>query len=116
MKIENPKPKNQEFSHYWNLMVEDVKVRRNVSPSHLLQLAVLCDAYCQYDQLLEIVKEEGYTILKVTERGESVSANPNAAALSRVIAQIKDYSKILGLLLVKDEGIGSTEQDEDDWT
>jgi len=117
MKFNNPKPDNALFTFYWDLMVDDITSRKNVSSSHLLQFKVLCDAYCQYDDLQDKVKEEGYVLTRFTDKGETISTNPHLNQLNRAISQIKEYSKMLGLILVKDDSAPSDdENDEDDWT
>lgn len=120
MKINNPKPDNALFTFYWELMLPDITGRKNLSMSHLLQFKVLCDAYCQYDILLEKVEDEGHTLSKITATGETIVINPVQKQLNTVINQIQSYSKILGLILVKDAAPSNPKspeegEDHDDW-
>ena len=114
MKTECPFPENEKFKYYWELMIDDVKSRSNFSQSHLLQFKLMCDAYCQYDMLKEKVEEEGVMLVKISEKGETFVTNPHVTQLNRVINQIKDYSKMLGLILIKDETKPS-DNETDDW-
>lgn len=117
MKVETKSPRKDDdlFNFYWDLLIVEVKKRPNFSHSHVMQLKVLCDAYKQYDLLLDKVNEEGHVITRMTSQGESIITNPHVGQLNKVISQIKDYSKMLGLILVKDESPVTSEESEDDW-
>ena len=115
MKIENPRPDDNKFSWYWNLLSKEIESRENLSSSHLLQLKVLCDAHVQYDDLLEQVREEGFSIAKITKSAETIVANPLLVQLNRTVGHIRDYSKMLGLVIVKTEiPTEEPESDEED--
>jgi phage terminase small subunit len=116
LNTQSPRPGDESFNYYWELLLSELKERPNLCNSHLTQLKVLCDANVQYDVLLEKVNKEGHILTKITSQGESFITNPHVNQLNRVINQIKDYSKMLGLVLEKEAVPTGQGDDEEDWT
>ncbi len=84
--------------------IENVTKRENFNIAHLDSLEILCDLYVEYDELQEFVRVNGRSYMSVGRTGEVWKFYPEVNQLMRVQAQIKEYSKMLGLLLKKDHG------------
>lgn len=102
------------FKARWDEFVEDVTKRENFKPGHLQQLSILCDLYEEYAILLEDVKREGYTYESVGRNGTQFKPRPEVVQMNRVRADIRNFSKTLGLLLVKDTSTNA-DADENEW-
>jgi len=106
-----PSPSEKEtFKKYWNMYLCDIKDRENLKPSHLLQLRVLCDLSVEYDELQDILTLQGRTFESEGRNGFQIKIRPEVAQLNRVVTEIRNYSKILGLVLAKDTT--STKEEE----
>lgn len=97
-----PRKEDEKFSRYWEIFVEDIQHRENIKKSHLLQLEVLCDLMLEYDTLKEEIKIYGRVYISVGRNGEQVKLRPEVTQMNRVVAEIRAYSAMLGLRLVKD--------------
>jgi phage terminase small subunit len=113
-KIRNPKPDHAGFTEYWEEILPDISSRENLKPSHLQQLRILCDLLVDYDQLQAIIELEGRTYLSVGRNGDQWKLKPEVQQMNRVLSEIRNYSKMLGLLLYKDTETGD-EEDEDEF-
>lgn len=112
--ITNPRPNDEKFSYYFDLLLPEIKSRKNLSTSHLMQFKILCDLLVQYDKLKDQIDQEGITLYIATSQGEKVQVNPATTQLNTVTAKIKDYSKMLGLVLEDAEG-PVEDPEQDDW-
>lgn len=102
-----PPPKdNPTFVYQWNSNIAGIVGRDNFKPGHLEQLRLLCDLYVEYENLEFLVKKHGYTYLSVGRNGDQIKMRPEPLQMNRVRSEIRNYSKILGLLLVKDSDFG----------
>jgi len=107
-------PKSGEFKKYWDLLIDNVTGRDNFTKGHLFQLSVLCDLYVEYDHLTEKVKEEGYIYETSGRHGDLIKVNPHVTMRQKTLAELRSYSKLLGLTLFKD-GPSVPEEEEDEW-
>lgn len=108
-----PSPKDKaSFVRYWGMFLPDIQDRENLKPSHLQQLKILCDLSVEYDELLEIIDIEGRTYLSVGRNGDQIKLRPEISQMNRVVSEIRNYSKILGLVLFKDSK--TTKEEEED--
>lgn len=101
------------FIYYWDMYLEDIKERDNLKMSHLQQLKVLCDLSVEYDELREILVLQGRTFESEGRNGYQIKMRPEVAQLNRVVSEIRNYSKILGLVLVKDTATTKEEEPND---
>lgn len=101
------------FKAYWDMFVEDIKSRENLKNSHLQQLRILCDMSVEYDELCHAVSIEGRTYESQGRNGTQVKLNPLVQQQSKVITEIRNYSKMLGLILVKDTKFNESEDRND---
>lgn len=110
----SPKPKNKVFTKYWNLLSPEVIIRDNFKPGHLEQLQILCQLYCEFHQLSEIITEEGYFYTTETRNGTQQKISAPISIREKVISAIRQYSTLLGLVLMKDNVV--KEDESDDWS
>lgn len=96
--------KDKDFKRYWELFVPDVANRENFKLGHLQQLEILCDLFIEYHALAKIVKDEGRFYQSDGRYGEKIMLHPAVARQDKVLAEIRGYSKLLGVTLHKDTG------------
>ncbi len=97
-----PRPEDATFVKYWDMFLEDVRHRDNIKRSHLVQLEVLCDLMIEYEILKEEIKIHGRVYYSVGRNGDQCKLRPEVTQLNRVFSEIRNYSRMLGLVLVKD--------------
>lgn len=105
------------FVEKWAQFIPDVASRENFKPGHLGQLKILCSLYEEYELLMALVEVEGYSYYSEGGRnGPQKRITPEVAQLNRTRTEIRNYSKTLGLLLVKDTDFsGKGKEDEGEW-
>ncbi len=102
-----PPKKHPIFRAKWMRFIDNVARRENFNVAHLDSLEILCDLYVEYSDTQEFIRKNGKSYASVGRQGEVWRFYPEVSQLSRVQAQIKEYSKMLGLLLKKDHGTES---------
>jgi hypothetical protein len=100
------------FQDYYDLFLPDVEARDNFKPGHLQQLKILCGLFVEYDYLMNVIREEGYTYQSEGRNGFQIKPKPEVAQLNRTRAEIANYSKMLNLVLHKDKPTPKVEEDE----
>lgn len=111
----HPSPKdNKIFTARWENYVTNIFDRGNFDEGFLFQLEVLCDLYVELDALNIIIAEKGYTYTAKTQYGMTEKVRPEVGHKTRVLAEIRNYSKMLGLLLSATAKEKPAEED-DDW-
>lgn len=109
-----PCPSEKEsFKAYWQMYLLDIKDRDNLKLSHIQQLKVLCDLSVDYDELRSILTLQGSTYESEGRNGLQIKLRPEISQLNRVITEIRNYSKMLGLVLYKDETTTKEEEPND---
>ena len=103
-----------EFVYYWDKFLPLVVERDNFHTSHLEQLEILCDLYLDYAKLTQFVKENGYSFMTSGRYGETSREYVEVKVRQKVVAEIRAYSKLLGLTLSKDAM--PAKDDEDEWS
>jgi phage terminase small subunit len=103
--LEPPKESSEAFLTYWNMFIGDVSERENLKNSHLYQLRILCDMCVEYDELKEVLVLQGRTYESHGRNGTQVKLNPEVAHMKSIITEIRNYSRMLGITLVKDTKI-----------
>lgn len=111
--LKSPKPKDKEFTYYWSIFVVDVVQRDNFKEGHLEQLRILCQLYCEFNDLSARIKEEGYTYVTETRNGTQQKISGNVSVREKITSQICQYSKLLKLVLEKDKASGPGEEVEE---
>jgi hypothetical protein len=101
----------RSFKEYYDLFLADIEKRDNFKPTHKVQLEVLCNLYMEMHKLEDYIAKEGYTYCSDGRNGYQEKIRPEVAQLNRVRSEIRAYSRMLGLLLVKDAP--SKEENED---
>lgn len=113
LNMESPR-KEPSFKRYWDNFIGDIKDRPNLKPSHLWQLQVLCDLCVEYDDLREIISLTGRTVSNGGGRNGNVShIVPEVLQLNKVLIEIRNYSRMLDLVLVKDTKTKAEEEDNE---
>jgi phage terminase small subunit len=113
VKIElSPPPHSSEvFLYYWNMFLGDIAERDNLKQSHLYQLKVLCDLCVEYDELKEVIGLMGRTYESTGRNGTQIKLNPEVSHMKSIVTEIRNYSRMLGIVLVKDTK--TTKKDEE---
>lgn len=121
----HPYPPPQEdptFVKMWKTLVDEVSIRKNFKTGHLAQLEILCELYVEKERLQEIINVSSYTYDSEVGRGGGTitRTRPEVDQLNRTRSEIRNYSKMLGLLLVKDTDFsnkpGGGNGEKDDWS
>lgn len=102
-----PPSKHPVFRGVWMRFIDNIARRENFHISHLENFRILCNMYVEYEELREFLRENGRTYASVGRQGEVWKPYPEVMLLSKTEASIKEYSKMLGLLLKKDHGTES---------
>lgn len=101
-----PRKTNKIYVRMWNEFVDGVASRDNFKLAYLNQLSILCDLYVEYDTLLIFIQKNGYSYESESKSGITLKPYPEVLHFAKVQSEIRNYSKILGLLLVKDTSQG----------
>lgn len=107
--------KEKTYQEYYDLFLPDVMARDNFKESHLTQLEILCKLYVECGLLEEMIREMGWTYISQGRNGHQEKLRPEVTQLNRNRAEIRAYSKMLGLLLVKDSVMGNGQEESSDW-
>ncbi len=107
-----PSPSSDEkFTEYWNTFLPDISDRENLKKSHLIQLRILCMQIVEMDELSEFLMLNGRTYESFGRNGLQIRSRPEIQLLKTCVAEIRNYCKMLGLVLVKDTKM--TNEDEE---
>ncbi len=110
-----PPPKRDPlFRTKWMRFIDNISRRENFNKAHLDSLEILCDLYVEYETLQTFLRVNGRSYLSVGRSGEVWKFYPEMGQLARVQAQIKEYTKMLGLLLKKDHG-NESDAEKGEW-
>lgn len=111
-----PSPdKDPEFTKYWDSYIESVTGRENFKEGHLFQLEILCNLHKEHKKLTDVLEITGQTYINNSQRyGDVIKTYPEVTQLNHVRGQIVLYTKMLGLMLVKDTK-PSTSQESEEW-
>lgn len=110
-----PSSSNGIFVSMWNDFIVDVVERENFKIGHLHQLQLLCDLYVEAEKLQSIIDRKGYTYESDGRGGFQIKPRPEVQLLNRSRAEIRSYSKMLGLLLYKDKEFTDPDEKEESW-
>lgn len=111
-KYGSPRPQDEKFSEFWLKFIDKVVSRENFHESHLQQLELLIDLYIEYDKLTEIIEEEGLIYHNTGRYGHSIKPHPAVQLRQKTVSEIRAYSKLLDLVLAKDNTTNEPEDDE----
>jgi phage terminase small subunit len=114
-KYKVPIKKNPEFSRYWKKFLPGVAKRENFQEFHLKNLEVLCTLYIEYDNLTQTIQEEGFSYIAEGRYGVQRKTLPEVTERTKILAEIRQYSRLLGIVLTKDVSQNPNDQ-ENDWT
>lgn len=104
-----------EFTKVWNILCGEIMQRENFKRGHLLQLEQLVDMYVEVKRVEALISFIGLTSDTVDRHGiKTTKLRPELNHLQKLRAEIRNYSKHLGLLLVKDSSSGDPDEEEKD--
>jgi hypothetical protein len=110
-----PPRKNKIFREKWSLFIDNVTGRKNFHLGHLETLRILCDLFVEYEDLRNFLQENGQSYCAVGRQGEQWKLYPHVQQLNRVKESISVYSRMLDLIVKKDEGLGGQSGEDEDW-
>jgi len=113
-KYKCPIKKNPEFTVYWRRLLPSVANRDNFAEYHLKNLEILCTLYLEYDRMTQIIQEDGFSYFSSGRYGEQRKTVPEVTERAKVLAEIRQYSRLLGILLNKDVNL-TDPQDDNEW-
>lgn len=102
-----PPSKHPVFREKWMSFIDNITRRDNFHISHLENFRILCNMYVEYEDLKEFIRVNGRSYCSLGRQGEVWKPYPEVMLLSKTEASIKEYSKMLGLILKKDHGTES---------
>lgn len=115
--MKSPKPKNKNFTHYWNKFYPTLEQRGHIEEINIKNLQVICDLCTEYDELVEIIEEEGRIFESVTKYGIVKKLNPAVNQKNTCVVHLLNYSKLLGFDLSKNKAIKEDNgEEEDEWS
>jgi len=106
--------KGKIFKKHWDIFLDSITERENFHKSHLKQLEILCQLYVDYHKLTKFVEENGFSFITVGRYGSTSRPHVETQLMTKVLAEIRAYSKLLGIILVKDATI-SEDENESEW-
>jgi phage terminase small subunit len=110
--VSPPQHSSEAFLYYWNMFIGDVADRDNLKKSHLYQLRVLCDLCVEYDELKEVIALSGRTYESHGRNGTQIKLNPEVTHMKSIVTEIRNYSRMLGIMLVKDTKLTKKDDEE----
>lgn len=99
--------KNKEFNHYWERFIPVISEKDGFDESCLKNVEIICSLYVTFDELSTYLTENSLIIENHTRYGLQVKPNPALGERAKVVAEIRHYSKLLGMK------ISPTPQEED---
>ena len=97
IKFRAPK-KDPIFRKHWNQLLPKIVERDNFHEGYLKQLEILCQLYVDYSNLTKFVEENGYSFKTDGRYGETSRPHVETQLMTKVLAEIRAYSKLLGLI------------------
>lgn len=109
--------KHKTFVRRWNAYIEEIANRPNFKIGHTFQLEILCNLYVELEKLNAIIDVIGYTYESEKDRGGGTISRscPEVGIRKNVLSEIRNYSKMLGLLLVKDSDFSNDRPEDEEW-
>jgi len=110
-----PPKKHPTFRRVWMDFIDNISKRENFKSGHLNSLEILCDLHVEYDELRAFIRKKGRSYQSYGRAGMIWKFYPEVAQLNNVQAQIKEYMKMLGLLLKKDHSTQDEKGEKGEW-
>lgn len=109
MNFDYPAPiEDPAFNVYWDKYVDNLVHRENFKAEHLDQLAILCRMYVELDEIEEEIRLMGRSYRTSGRHGDQIKVNPLVKVAADLRSEIRNYNKMLGLLLEKDKKMKDT--------
>jgi hypothetical protein len=101
------------FQDYYEIFYPDVSARENFKEGHKIQLEVLCRLYVDLQRLTDFIDKSGYTYVSEGRNGIQEKVRPEVAQRNAVLSEIRNYSRMLGLVLVKDKATKDDKEEKE---
>ena len=115
-KYKAPKAASKEFRSYWNTFIVTIASRDNFAKHHMKNLEILCNMYVEYDRMTEIIKEEGFSYISEGRNGIQKKLNPEYIERNKLLAEIRQFSRLLDIVPTKDQAMPSDSEDDGEWS
>ena len=115
VKYPSPKEEQIRFTEYWEKYIDGICARDNFKVEYLDQLKILCDLFVEHDELVDDLKDEGRTFYSEGRNGNQIKMHPLVAQLNNVRAEVRAYTRCLGLVLNKDVGVNEDDKPKSKW-
>jgi len=107
-----PSPlEDESFKKYWEAYLPSIEDRDNLKKSHLKQLEILCHLCVELDEIRESLSLGGRTYESIGRNGLQIKLRPEVSMIRGILADIRSYSKMLGLVLEKDRKTTKEEEE-----
>ncbi len=110
-----PPKKHPIFRKVWLDFIDNISTRENFKSGHLNSLEILCDLHVEYEELRAFLRKNGRSYQSFGRAGMIWKFFPEVGQLNAVQAQIKEYMKMMGLLLKKDHGSANPAGEKGEW-
>ena len=115
MNFDYPAPREEaRFNYYWDRYIDNVVQRDNFKNEHLDQLAILCQMYVDVEEIEDDLRAEGRTYTVQGRSGAQIKCHPLVAQLNVLRTEIRNYNRVLGLVLDKDKQLKDTKS-KNEW-
>ena len=112
-----PSPhKLKRFKDYWERFIVNVADRDNFNTNHLKNLEILCQLYVDYDLLTEAIKKDGFSYEADTRYGIQIKTRPEVKLKTDLLSEIRQFSKLLGIELNKDQTVNDETSASEEWS
>lgn len=101
-KFFSPYAEDPVFLYYWESYVGDLKGRSNFKLGHLHSLELLCGLYVEYHEMCQLIKDEGKSYQTEGRHGMQIKQRPEVEMRAKTLAEIRQLTKQLGIILDKD--------------
>lgn len=101
-KFFSPHAEDDIFKYYWDTYYPDLSSRANFKLGHLHSLEILCGLYVEYHELSDHIKLHGRSYETEGRFGLQVKQRPEIDMRAKILAEIRQLVKQLGILLEKD--------------
>jgi len=108
-----PTGKGKVFKKQWNKLIKIITSKEDFHDNLVDQLSILCDLYQEYHDLSLFIKENGYSIITEGRYGSQIKKLPEVEQKNKVLAEIRMYSKMLGVISAS--GYDSKGPEDNEW-
>ena len=121
LKQYKPPVKGSVFKRYWMEFLPGLVDRDNFSTAHLKNLEILCNLYIEYDRMTLYLddyyeREGSYSHISHGRYGEQIKTVPEFTERKSILGEIRQYTKLLGIIPQKDNTPGGDDPEAETWS